>query len=219
MTKRQRTVCSHIPRVKTFADVGCDHGYMAKFALDNGLCDFAYLTDVSRGSLSKAEQLLKRQIAEGRAQAFCCDGMNALPQIPDCALIAGMGGEEIVKILSERLLPRYLVLQPMKNAEKVREFLLSNGHKITADYTFEDGKFYDMIVSERGEDCYTLLQIRFGRDNLSHPSQAFVKRLNKEGGELRVRLTNDALSEKSRQELLNRLSQIEEANDEIKAIL
>ena len=55
--KRIDTLCSLLEKVETFADVGCDHGYCSEYMLKNGLCKKAILSDVSRGSLAKAEKL------------------------------------------------------------------------------------------------------------------------------------------------------------------
>lgn len=215
MTKRQAIICSHIPKVGVFADVGCDHGYMAQYALENELCNLAVITDISRESLKKAETLLDRYVKVGRCKSVCTDGMTGI-DLPDCALIAGMGGEEIIKILSDSGIPAQFILQPMKNAEKVRSYLVSNGCRITADYTFEDGKFYELIVGEReGGTGYTDWEITFGRDNLKNPSQAFLRKIKREEAKLRNRLCNPALSQASREKLRERLYTLEVITDAI----
>ncbi len=220
MTGRQKIICSHLPKVKTLADVGCDHGYMAQYALENGLCEKAYLTDISRESLKKAEKLLQKQAQQGKCEFFCCDGLRSLPFMPDCALIAGMGGEEIIKILSVRELPSHFVLQPMKNAEKVRAFLLGRGALITADYTFEDGKWYDLIVGKKeGASAYTEREIAFGRDNLSNPSPAFLAKIGKELREIMLRMNEGRLSEKSYAEMNERRMILEEIRSEAEKLL
>lgn len=219
MTKRQRIVCSHIPAATVFADVGCDHGYMAKYALDCGLCERAYISDISRESLKKAETLLRAEIAAGRCFPVCADGMGGLPERCDCVLIAGLGGEEIVRILSAGELPEKFVLQPMKNAEKVRSFLLERGAKIVADYTFADGKYYDLIAGERaGGDEYSDYELEFGRDNLRTPSADFLCKMREESGKLRALLTRK-MERESREEILRRLYRLEEITDAIEGDL
>lgn len=216
MTERLSVICSHIPKGRLFADVGCDHGYCTRYVLDNGLCERAYISDVSRESLKKAETLLSKEMAEGKCLSFCTDGMNGFPEVPDVLLIAGMGGEEIIKILTEGTIPEHFVLQPMKNAEKVRAFLIERGAKIVADYTFYDGKFYDLIVGEKtGEEHYSPWEIAFGRDNLKNPSEAFLKKIRKEEKNLRKRLANPALSQPSREKLRERLYELEEITDAV----
>lgn len=211
MTDRISEICSHIPRSGVFADVGCDHGFCTRYVVDHDLCDLAVISDVSAESLKKAEKLLAEEISGGKVLSVCTDGLKGFPVYPDCVLIAGMGGEEIVKILSEGGIPQNFVLQPMKNSEKVRAFLVGKGVTIAKDYTFEDGKFYDLIAgSNGGETEYSEWEIQFGRDNLLFPSLAFARKLRRTRDSLRNLLNGQALSPKSREELRDRLYAVEE---------
>lgn len=220
MTRRIEIICSHLPSVRTFADVGCDHGYCTRFMLQNGRCERAYISDISRESLKKAERLLEEYIRAGQCVSVCADGMSELPETPDCALIAGMGGEEIIHILSDADIPPLFVLQPMRNADKVRAFLLSKGCRIRKDYTFSDGKYYDLIVGESGGgDEYTDWEISYGRDNLKSPTPDFIRKLRKEQGELRKLLESTALSRESREEVRSRLYRVEAVIDAIEGDL
>lgn len=210
MTKRISKLCSHLQKAKVFADVGCDHGYCTQYVLQNGLCERAYITDISAGSLEKAKTLLKEYIEKGSCIPLCADGLDGTPEPCDLVLIAGMGGEEIVHILSRVPLPKSFVLQPMKNSEKVREFLLSRGAKVTADYTFQDGKYYDVITGySSGGDSYTDYEIMFGRDNLKNPSEDFLNKMREEHAKMRRRLTAK-MNDVSRAELLEKLKYYEE---------
>lgn len=214
MTERIKVICSHIPRCRVFADVGCDHGYMTKYVLDQGLCEYAYLADISEKSLKKAETLLKGEIQAGKCFSVCTDGLRNFPEPPDCVLIAGMGGEEIVSILSCGELPEKFVLQPMKNAEKLRAFLLGRGARIGKDFTFSDGKFYDLIVGEgRGGDVYSDWELRYGRDNLKSLPQAFVRKIAAEQEKMRALLNGGGLARASREEIRARLYELEEITD------
>lgn len=214
MTERLKTICSRLPASKTFADVGCDHGYCAKYALDNALCERAYISDISRESLKKAETLLENDIASGRCVPVCTDGLTGFPELPDCVLIAGMGGEEIIKILSQTDMPRLFVLQPMKNADRLRSFLLGRGCRITADFTFEDGKFYDLITGEgTGSDRYSPWEIEFGRDNLLSPSPAFARKIALERKKAKALMLGSSLSPKSRERVTERFLKLEAIND------
>lgn len=216
MTERIRTICSALPAVSVFADVGCDHGYCTQFMLQNGLCETAYVSDISAGSLSKAEKLLEKEIRAGRCVPVCADGMKGLPQV-DCVLIAGLGGEEIVRILSERYIPPKFVLQPMRNSERVREFLLGRGCDITADHTFcGEGKYYDLIAGKNAGGCvYSDWELRYGRDNLKQRPAAFLAKLREEQGKIRLRLCNKEMKRESREELLKRLYETEVITDAV----
>lgn len=176
MTNRLEKIFSQISNCNVFADIGCDHGYVAKAMLDYGKADKVIVADVSAKCLSKAEELLADYIASGRAESRVSDGFD---NVGNCsvALIAGMGGEEIVHILKKsKALPEKLVLQPMKNCDKVRYFAVELGYRIVKDFLFKaGGKFYDLIVLEKGSDTLTAEEAEFGRDNLKEKNADFVE--------------------------------------------
>ena len=213
---RIEVICAHIPKSRVFADIGCDHGYCTQYALAHGLCERAYISDISAACLKKAEELLGAEIAAGRCVPVCADGMDGLPEPPDCVLIAGMGGEEIVSILARAArLPARFVLQPMKNAEKVRAFLVARGARIGTDITFRDGKFYDLIAGEgEGGTQYSAFDLRYGRDNLLSPSRDFLQKIEKDAATLRAALLAGAEGVR-REKLRARLHELEAIADAI----
>ena len=97
-------ICSHLPEADVFADIGCDHGYCTQYMLKNRRCRLAYISDISAGSLQKARTLLAREVEEGRCIPVVADGLDGVKEC-DLVLIAGMGGEEIVRILERGYLP------------------------------------------------------------------------------------------------------------------
>ena len=178
---RLSTICGALTPCDSFADVGCDHGYCTLYMIENGLCRTACISDISAPSLAKAEKLLLRYIQEGRVTSVCCAGLALVPRETEQVLIAGMGGEEMLAILREGFLPPVLVLQPMKNAEKVRAFLLENGYAPDLDVTFYDSKFYHLLRARRGAGRqYSERDVAFGYDNLRAPTQDFVRYLRAE---------------------------------------
>ena len=210
-TKRLQTVCGQLSPCDTLADVGCDHGYCTLYVLERGLCRRAVISDISRSSLHKAEELLSSYIAEGRVESVCCAGLSQVPCNCGQVLIAGMGGEEIVKILEGGFLPANLVLQPMKNTEKVRAFLLEKGYCLVRYFLFYDGpKHYDLLRAEHGAPprAYGSLELEFGYDNIHAPSPDFDRFLRGEIENARGRL---AKADASRAALQERLRRLEEA--------
>ncbi|MBQ9710013.1 MAG: tRNA (adenine(22)-N(1))-methyltransferase TrmK, partial [Clostridia bacterium] len=57
MTKRLQTLLSALTPCRKLADVGCDHGYLSKAALDSGLAEAVVVSDISSPSLEKAKAL------------------------------------------------------------------------------------------------------------------------------------------------------------------
>lgn len=180
MTERLEVLFSLIGNGETFADVGCDHGYISKAVLDRGNYKKVIISDISALSLEKAKELLKDY--GDRVTAVCSDGFNGYTTVPCEAFIAGMGGEEIVSILSSAVnLPNKLTLAPQKNTDKVRRFLVDKGYKILKDFTFySSGKFYDAISAVKGKDGYTENEFLFGRDNLKEMPSGFKLKLERD---------------------------------------
>ena len=216
--KRLDTLCSLLQRAEIFADIGCDHGYCTEYMLTNGLCEKAIFSDISKGSLLKAEKLLAKFVKEGRATPVLGNGFFGVDKEVDEVLIAGMGGAEMVSILSDKrygFIPKRFVLQPMHDTRLLREYLLANGGYIERDFTFEDTKFYDCIVGGRADELhqtlpYTDEEYEFGRENLSLFPKAFIKRTEKQIKNIDKYLTA-TLSESSRAELIERQKRLQGA--------
>lgn len=218
VSKRIQTLCGLLAPAEVFADVGCDHGYCTQYMLENELCKRAIFSDVSKGSLQKAESLLASFVEDGRATAVLGDGFYGVPSTVDEVLIAGMGGSEILSILTDEkhgFLPKSFVFQPMLNADKLRRWLIENGAYITRDFTFQDGKYYDVICGRRLADgeakqTYTEMEIEFGKENLETLPSAFVGRVEKQLRDIDQYLQSN-LQEDSRAELLRRKARLQEA--------
>ncbi len=209
MSNRLKTLCALLKRAKTFADVGCDHGYCSLYMLENGLCDSVIFSDVSKGSLQKAELLLAEYVKSGKATPVLGDGFFGVPKTTEEVLIAGMGGSEIVSILSHEkfgFIPKRFVFQPMHDAEKLRRFLVENGAEIERDFTFSDGKYYDVIVGKNEKRAgqvskYSELEYEFGKENLEKRPKAFCEKIEKLLKNTRKYLQEPTLSETARAEL------------------
>ncbi len=209
MTDRLNKIFELLPGCKIFADIGCDHGYMAKAMLDSGKAQEVIISDISAKCLKKAEELLNADIALGKAKSIVSNGFEKVGEC-DLALISGMGGEEILAILnSANFLPDSLVLQPMKNSDKVRIEIVKLGYKIEKDFIFKSaGKFYDLILARKGADFLTDDEIEFGRTNLKEKPQAFVEFLQFKIEKLSEYAQKDGLSESSKSDMLSRIERL-----------
>ena len=209
MTKRLETLFSLIDECEVFADIGCDHGLISQAVLNFDKAKKVYASDISAPSLQKARDLLGEDY-EGRFYCFVSDGFDSVPDDADQALIAGMGGEEIVLILKKAAkLPEKLILQPMKNAEKLRRFLVGIGYGIVRDFTFFDGnKFYDVIKAVKGAAVpdYSDDEFEFGRDNLASLSPDFCRYVQKRAETLSSVV--DGMNEADRAETLFKIQKL-----------
>lgn len=205
LTKRQRIICENIPNVKSFADIGCDHGLISYFVATN-IANVVYATDISKPSLHKAEILCKDL---SNVEFILTDGLKGVPKV-ECVCICGMGGMEIKEILiNGTYKPKYLVLQPMRDSEELRRFLKEE-YKFIKDFTFIDkNKFYDLMVLKRGKDKLTKNEISFGRTNLIEKSEDFIKKLEYIKKE-KIKLINKGINIKENQKMIERINKIYE---------
>lgn len=133
------------------ADVGTDHGYVPISLVQRKKIPKAIAMDVNKGPLQRAQEHIQEFQLEDYIETRLSDGVAKLKVgEADTILIAGMGGELVIHILTEGKevcrSAKELVLQPQSELEKVRKFLRDNQYKIIdEDMVIEDGKYYPML--------------------------------------------------------------------------
>jgi len=174
---RIKKLCAYLDKCQSFADVGCDHGYCTQYMLINNLCCTAVISDVSAECLQKAEKLLAPYISRGKCVSVCCNGLEKIDETTEQVLIAGMGGEELIQILSSAYIPRSFTFQPMKNVQKVREYLILNDAEIIVDEPFESGgKFYYVLKGKRSgaPANYSKAQLSYGKNLKGEVTKKYI---------------------------------------------
>ncbi len=168
------------------ADIGTDHGKLVgQLFLDNKISK-AYLTDISEKSLSKARVLIQTLKVCDKCVFAVCDGLKGLQGVkkPYQVVIAGMGGEEIIKILSNCKNKNNIVsyiLQPQKNVYNLRKYLVDNDYFIEKDGVVKEGKqFYFVIKAKQGKDNLSQQQLYFGKYASEYNSQDYIAYLQRE---------------------------------------
>ena len=149
-------VCASFVRPgNPMADVGTDHGYLPVHLLLEGTIPFAVATDIRPGPLSRAQENAARYGVEKKMSCRLCDGLSAIApgEVRDI-VIAGMGGEMILKILAAApwvLEPGMrLILQPMTMAPELRRGLSELGldiHRETA--VCAAGRVYSVLCVQK----------------------------------------------------------------------
>ena len=150
---RLQMLADLVPPGSALADVGTDHGYLPVYLLQKGAIKRAIASDIGVEPLDHA-----RRTAEEYGAALelrLCDGLAGIaPYEADTVVIAGMGGESIIAILSAAPWTKNgcrLILQPMTRQELLRRWLAENGYRFTAERLVEDkGTIYPILCVEGG---------------------------------------------------------------------
>ena len=151
LSKRLRAVADLVTAGYQVADIGTDHAYIPIFLAETGKTDYAVAMDVNKGPLRKAQENICAYKMEEQIETRLSDGFSALKvQEVQSAVIAGMGGNLVIRILEEGhdvvSCLKECILQPQSEPDKVRAFLLQEGFFfIEEDMVEEDGKYYPMF--------------------------------------------------------------------------
>lgn len=181
MRAKKRLVCiaEKIENAKCVADIGADHGFLTKMLVEQNRASKVIATDISKPSLQKTVELSKRFGFENKIEARVGNGLEPIKENEvEVAVIAGMGGQEIIKILKTQNLKNIqkFIFQPAQNAPELREFLSENGFEIIGDEIVKDQKkFYFTIVAIKNNKTEKLQksQILFGKYCQSCKNQDF----------------------------------------------
>ncbi len=148
-------LCAQFVRVgTTLADIGTDHAYLPIWLVTNGKIKSALACDINEGPLSAGKADVERFNLSDRIKLRLSDGLkNVKDNEADDIVIAGMGGELIVKILSEcdwaKTKGKNFVLQPMTKCEVLISWLYENGFEIVEQKACEsDKKHYTVMKVE-----------------------------------------------------------------------
>ena len=151
LSKRMEALARMVTPGNRLCDVGCDHGFLPIYLVEQKLIPSALAMDIGEGPLLAA----KTHIAEaGLETVIATRRSDGLAQVKedetDTILIAGMGGGIVIHILTEgrsvARMAKELILQPQSELEEVRRFLFSENYELLQeDMVLEDGKYYPMM--------------------------------------------------------------------------
>ncbi len=152
-------VAGLVPHGTRVCDVGCDHGFVAIYLIEERRCPKVIAMDIHQGPLLQARKHIEERGLSLYIETRLSDGVAALEAgEADCMVAAGMGGRLIVKIMEEGMEKirrmQYLVLQPQSEIPFVRHYLRAQGFPIQKeDMVYEEGKFYPMMLAGVGNSA------------------------------------------------------------------
>lgn len=174
LSKRMYAVASLVTTGNRIVDIGTDHAYIPIFLIQEQRIPSAIAMDVNEGPLMRAEEHIQEYALEDRIETRLSDGFRKLKVgEADSAIIAGMGGNLVMRILKEHwnitCSLKECILQPQSEIAKVRAFLLEEGFLfIEEDMVLDDEKYYPMMKvvppsQKRNTESWTETQLRFGK--------------------------------------------------------
>lgn len=207
------------------ADVGTDHGFVPIRLIESGKVKRVIAMDVRRGPLSRAREHIREYDMEDRIETRLSDGLRELkPGEADTVIIAGMGGELMLRILRNgahmRGSVKHYVLSPQSELSAFRHGLEELGLSITEEQMLMDeGKYYVILTVSPGIMHYEQeYEYRYGADLIrrKHPVlKEFLEREMSQGEELLAHLSRTGTdgAKKRAESLEKELEETREAYD------
>ncbi len=156
-------------------DVGTDHAYLPIYLVGQHISSRALACDINRGPIESAQRNIAAAHLSQKIDTLCTDGLHGTEDFhPDDVMIFGMGGELIIRILSEAPWVKNpnigLVLQPMTRAHLLRGWLLENGFEIVGETITHEDRYYQTVAARYSgkNDEYTEEELLLGRLNIQN---------------------------------------------------
>ena len=131
-------------------DIGTDHGYLALKLRQRDIAQRVIATDLRPLPLKQAQKTFAQANVFDGIAFVVSDGLLAVPEQPDVAVMAGMGGDLAIKIIAQSCsrfqAMKQIIVQVNSHIEKVRAFLAENGFTITDEQITFEGFYYIALV-------------------------------------------------------------------------
>lgn len=145
--------------------------------VQNGRVKRAFGSDIHEEPLKRAGELVSENGLEDTVGLRVCDGLQSFSRAEaDCVVMAGMGGETMIHILSDAPWTKenvLLILQPQTKLSLLRMWLHENGYAIETETLVKDmGRIYPIFTARYGEtQTYSPSEYVFGHTDqiAGHP--------------------------------------------------
>ena len=167
-------------------DVGCDHGKLAIYLVQSGICSHVLASDIGEGPLEKAREAVARRHFKSEPLANYItvrqnDGLCGFDDVPaERIFILGMGGELIASILERAAFlhdpnrKTVCILQAMTSETDLRHYLATHGFAVLRETLVKDkGRIYSLIACryDGKERSMSEAELCVGTYHVSHPDK------------------------------------------------
>lgn len=154
-------------------DVGCDHALLCIYLIKNNIASSCIASDVNEGPLNQAKKNIFLFNLDKKIKIKLGDGIDTIESITDTIIISGMGGANIVNILSDGKNKlsniKTIILSPNNDSYSVRKNVTLLGYKIDfEEIIYDNGKYYPIIVFSKGKQIYNEEDLLFGYNVLQN---------------------------------------------------
>ena len=200
LSKRLQAIYDMVPYSVT-ADIGSDHGKLMIALFNDGRIPKGYAVENKKGPYNRLTEALKEAHIEEDVVPLFSDGITDLPISVSTIVLAGMGGETILKILNdhpEKLkLVQTIIVDAHTSVPKLRKEISEMGFIIADEQIVEEDHIYYEIIKFIRSDVayYSENDLEFGPILRKEQSCLFKAKYEARLQEIDYLLLNKALPE------------------------
>lgn len=206
LSGRLQALADRVKPGNIVADVGCDHGFLSIYLVEQNIAPRVIAGDVRPGPLSAARCHVEERGLQSYIELRLSDGLAEFaPGEAQTMICAGMGGKLMQKILTDH--PEVtdsfeeFILQPQSELAQFRVFLRNHGFQILdEDILSEEGKFYFLFHVSKHR---TLQAMDLA---IPDPETAVPGKIADQFGYLLLKRRNPVLKSYLEKELMNALA-------------
>lgn len=182
LSPRLKQIAEYINDNSNMVDIGCDHGLLDIYLIQNKKNIKIIASDVNKNALNNAKNNIKKYKLENKITTILSNGLDSIDTTNiDTIVIAGMGAHTIAGILYTNLKKLKnvdrLIVQSNNDLDFLRYKVTKIGYYIKKEELVRDaGIIYTIIEFVKGHRFYTKKQLYFGPYLLKENSSVFKEK-------------------------------------------
>ena len=165
LSLRLKAIVKFVEKKDKLVDVGCDHGLLSIYLIENELVSKVIASDINQNALNSAINNIQKRSLD--IETVLSDGIKDINMKGiNTLVISGMGTSTILHILedSNKLKNvKKLIIQSNNDHELLRSGLNNRGYYLEdEEYTFDKGKWYITCKFIKLDKTNTVEEVKYG---------------------------------------------------------
>ena len=215
LSNRLETIKKLVPNKCVPADIGADHGYLICSLIIDGIVESGYAVENKKGPFTHLNETISLYSLNDKVYPLFSSGIRDLPDNVNTLIIAGMGSENIIKILNERkdflnhidtiICDSHTNLFFLRNEMQKLGFFIKNEEIIK-----EKNIYYEIILFTRNTTIdYSSIELKYGPILLRHKPEIFIEKYSVYFAKLES-ILNKKISSQRKEDILKEMKEIKE---------
>lgn len=179
LSKRLQAIFDLVDENSNLADIGADHGFLLIELAKNHRCNLLLGVENKKGPYDKMVNNIKINRLKDTIYTSLSDGLTNVPSEYKTIVIAGMGTDNIKKIISDSITSidfiNTFIIDSHTKIEELRKFIVSLGYIISKEKILkEDNIVYEIIRFDKGSGTYSRIQYKYGPCLINEKTSNFI---------------------------------------------